>query len=88
MSRTPEQRVADEALTAAIEQTLRAYNGDEPWILTEYVVVTSQHTINDDGEPLTAIGCLHRDGDIPLHRALGLVEYAATRYRKRATEDE
>jgi hypothetical protein len=87
MSRTPEQRAADAALTAAIEQTLTAYADDgQAWILTEYVVLTAQ-TRYDDGEASTAVGALYRDGDVPLHRALGLVEYASTRMRKTIAED-
>ncbi|NBE80326.1 hypothetical protein [Micromonospora rubida] len=88
MSRTPEQVAADDTLTAAIEQTLAAYSDGQPYVLTEYVVVTAQHSFADDGDSLTAIGCLSRDSDVPLHRMLGLVEYASTRLRKRATDDE
>ncbi|TBL44255.1 hypothetical protein EYA84_02095 [Verrucosispora sp. SN26_14.1] len=88
MPRTPDQVAADEALTAAIEQALHAYSDGEPWVLTEYVVVTSQHRFDDDGEGLTAVGTLYRDGDVPLHRALGLVDYAAVRMRKPAAEDD
>jgi hypothetical protein len=86
--RTAEQRDADEALTAAIEQVLRAY-GEGAWngVLTEYIVITSQQNFDDDGEGLTAVGSIFRDGEVPLHRALGLAEYAAARYRKRITTD-
>lgn len=90
MARTEEQVAADDALTAAIEQTLRAYADDsEAWIATEYVVVTSQQRFDDDGEALTAVGTLYRDGgEVPIHRALGLIEYAATRMRKHIADDE
>lgn len=87
MARTAEQTAADEALTAAIERVLQAYDDGHAWILTEYVVVTSQHRFDDDGDPLTAVGVLPRDGDVPLHRSLGLVEYVSTRLRCRITED-
>lgn len=89
-SRTPEQRAADDALTAAVEQALAAYSEpDRPWVLTEYVVVTAQQTYDEAGDGLTAVGCIYRDGDVPMHRVLGLLEYAATRTRKRiATDDE
>jgi hypothetical protein len=86
-SRTPEQVAADEALTAAIEQALAAYGDGVPSVLSEYVVVTSQHRFDDEGDGLTAVGCLYRDGDVPTHRALGLIEYAATRMRKEIAED-
>lgn len=89
MPRTPEQQAADDALTAAVEQCIAAYySGDTPWTLTEYVVVTSQHRWDDDGDAVTAVGSIFRDGDVPIHRALGLVEYAAVRLRKHITDDD
>ncbi|SBT64235.1 hypothetical protein GA0070622_1205 [Micromonospora sediminicola] len=90
MSRTPEQVAADEALTAAIEQALLAYGpGDQAYILTEYVVVTSQQRFDEEGNGITAVGCINRDSDVPFHRILGLLEYAGTRTRRRiATDDE
>ncbi|MFI1197712.1 hypothetical protein ACH4T9_31250 [Micromonospora sp. NPDC020750] len=88
MSRTLEQVAADDALTAAIEQALAAYSDGQAWVLTEYVVLTAQHRFADDGDSLTAVGTLYRDGDVPLHRALGLVGYAETRMRKLIAEDD
>lgn len=81
--RTPEQAAADDALTAAVERVLHAYSNGDAWVLAEYVVVTSQHRFDDDGDPCTAVGVLMRDDDVPVHRALGLVEYASTRLRRR-----
>ncbi|MDG4832427.1 hypothetical protein O7627_24410 [Solwaraspora sp. WMMD1047] len=86
-SRTPEQRAADDALTAAIQQTLDAYAGSGPWLLTEYVVVTAQQGYDEDGDGITAVGQLYRDGDVPLHRALGLLDHAVTRMRARIASD-
>lgn len=57
-------------------------------MLTEYVVATSQHRFDDDGETLTAVGCLFRDGDVPTHRALGLLEYSSTRLRHRIAQGD
>jgi|GEM_PF-5315863 len=85
--RTPEQVAADDALTAAIEAVLAAYGGNTGYVLTEYIVITAQTGWDDGGEQLTAVGCCHKDGDVPLHRCLGLAEYAAARYRKRIVED-
>lgn len=88
-SRTPEQVAADDALTAAIEQTLAAYDdGGQAYVLTEYVVVTSQQRFDEDGDGITAVGLMSRDCDVPLHRLLGLVEYAAARLRKSAAADD
>lgn len=81
MSRTPEQIAADDALTAAIEGVLIAYADDgNAWVISEYIVAAAQHRF-DDGDALTAVGLLYRDGDVPTHRALGLADYAATQLR-------
>ncbi|MER7169158.1 hypothetical protein ABT336_24240 [Micromonospora sp. NPDC000207] len=88
MSRTPEQVAADAALTAAIEQALAVYSDGQPRVLTEYVVLTSQQSFDDEGDSVTAVGTLYRDSSVPLHRALGLVEYVAARMRKRVAEDD
>lgn len=89
MARTPEQVEADEALTAAIQRVIAVrYPDDLPFALTEYVVITSQHRWDDDGEGVTAVGALYRDDDVPYHRALGLLEYATARIRKAICDDE
>lgn len=83
MSRTPEQVAADDALTLAIEGALQAYTDDgQAWVISEYVVITAQHRFDDDGDGLTAVGVLYRDGDVPTHRALGLLDFASTRMRQ------
>lgn len=86
-SRTPEQVAADQALTAAIEQALQAYGDEQAYVLTEYVVITSQQRFAEDGYGVTAVGLISRDSDVPLHRMLGLVEYASTRLRRSAASD-
>jgi hypothetical protein len=89
MARTEEQVAADQALTAAIEQTIAAYfTNDEAYVLSEYVVVTCQQRFDDEGEGVTAIGSIYRDGDVPLHRALGLLEYARIRIKKSISEND
>lgn len=89
MSRTPEQKAADEALTAAIEAHVKAYVDDgHGWVMSEYVVVLSQHRYDENGDGHTGVGIAYRDGDVPVHRALGLVEYAATRMRALITSDD
>jgi hypothetical protein len=86
--RTPEQVEADGALTEAVERCLRAYQEDgTAWALSEYVVISSQHRWDDDGDGITAVATLYRDSDVPVHRALGLVQYAATRMRALIAED-
>lgn len=89
MKRTPEQIAADTALTEAIERAIAAYwTEGGAWVLTEYVVCVSQARWDDHGDQLTAVGVIYRDGDVPHHRALGLVEYVAARIRKQITDDD
>lgn len=90
MARTPEQVAADAALTAAIEAVIAAYHDGDgvAYVLTEYVVVASQITYDGDGDGLTAVATLYRDSDVPIHRALGLLDYARTRMRKAITDDD
>ena len=88
MARTPEQVEADEALTAGINRCAEAYQDDNtPWTLTEFMVVAAQHRWDDDGDARSAITLLYREDSVPLHRALGLAEYAATRLRATIAED-
>lgn len=86
MSSTPEQRDADQALTEAIARCSVAHFGESGRVLTEYVVVISRQGWDDDGDSVTSVETLHSDGDVPLHRCLGLVDYAAVRYRKHIAE--
>lgn len=81
--RTPEQVAADDGLTEAIRAVMLAYAGDEPtaYVLTEYVVISAHHRYDDDGEPITAVSAIYRDGDVPAHRALGLMEFARARLK-------
>ena len=49
---------------------------------TEYLCIYSMQTWDEEGDALTAV-CMAVDGDsVPIHRQLGLVEYAATRLRR------
>lgn len=87
-TRTPEQKAADEQLTAAIEANLHAYRADRPAsVLSEYVVLAASHRWNDDGEPVTSVATIYRDGDVPWHRAMGLVELARTRMKAEIAAD-
>lgn len=87
MPRSPEQIAADAALTAAIEQVLQAYGSGQAYVLTEYVVLTSQQRFDEAGDGITAVGIAYRDGNVPTHRALGLCEYASTRLRHWIAQD-
>jgi hypothetical protein len=88
MHRTPEQIDADAALTAAIERVIATYYPtDEGYVLSEYVTVTCQQRFDDDGTGISAVSIVCRDGDVPVHRALGLLNYAAARMSKVAMHD-
>lgn len=80
--RTPEQRAADEQLREAVKAVTEAYADGESWVPMEYVCVYSMQRWDDDGDALTAVGTAVDSGAVPIHRLLGLVEYAATRYRR------
>ncbi len=86
MTRTAEQREADDDLTRAVERVIGLYDNDgEHWVTTDYMVIAAQRRYDDDGDPLTAVAIAYRDGDVPIHHALGLVEYARARLVKIAT---
>lgn len=90
MSRTPEQKAADEAVTAAVEAQLAAYSepGEEPALLTDYVVLSAQRGFDDDGRSFTTYASMPRDGDLPIHVLLGLTAYAAANYKQMATAED
>ena len=50
MARTPEQIKADNALEAAIEAALKAYNRNTPGVMLAYIVVAEHAEYNDSGE--------------------------------------
>lgn len=88
--RTSEQKAADEALTAAIEAVTAAYWPDEErGILMEYIVCgAAMMAPDDDGDGRTALVHIMRDGDLPHHRAIGLLETVRARLVRQATDDD
>jgi hypothetical protein len=85
---SPDEKTAYEALTDAIEAVVRAQgNREQAWVASEYIVVHAAHRFAADGESYTAVGVIYRDQDVPMHRALGLLEFASTRLRKIIAED-
>lgn len=75
MSRTPEQRAADEALTAAIERAIIAYaqDTDEPAVLGPYAVVAGQAAYDDDGDLDSYVWHHTRDDNVPFYVERGLL---------------
>lgn len=88
MPKDPELAAAEEALTAAIQALLAVVDGENAgkWSLGEYVLVTAQYAYDGEGDLLTSTGLFSRDGQVPLHRALGLVDNARTRLKSWLTE--
>lgn len=77
--RTEEQVTADENLTKAIDQCLRAYGFEENFILTDYLVIAAQVKLDEDGDTSTAYSYLYKDSDLPYYKILGLLEVARAR---------
>lgn len=90
MSRTDEQINADENLTKAIEQCIRAYGYEDAFIVTDYMVIAAQTKLDEDGDSINAYTYLYRDSDMPYHKILGLMEVARRRaaYHMMQGEDD
>lgn len=86
--RTPDQVAADEMLREAVGVVAIAYGDGLPWVPLEYVTVYSMHRFDDEGDALTAVGTAIDSGSVPIHRLLGLLEYASSRYRKTIMTDD
>ncbi len=93
--RTPEQKAADQALTDAIDAVYRAYNhvealteADGPVVLTDYVVVCAFQGWDSDGDQFTQIMLTPRDGDMPVYRILGLLDYGVAREKAIISEPD
>ena len=77
MGRTPEQVAADDALRAAIQGVIEAYNfigTSSPVILTEYVVITCHRGFEDNGDGNARYNWTVQDEGMPWHHIFGLVE--------------
>jgi hypothetical protein len=81
MSRTPEQIAADDGVTKAIEEWLRAYHFDGsddndgiPRVLTDYVILMATQGWDSDGEAMTGYPYCLRDSALPHYRSLGLIQ--------------
>jgi hypothetical protein len=72
--RRKRQKNADEALKAAIEESMKAYEFDR-CVLVDWVVIIAGHLFEAEGGSSTVHGQFVAD-DQPLYRTLGLVEMA------------
>lgn len=90
--RTPEQKQADEELTAAIEKVMAAYEMPLEGVLSGYVVFTAHQGFEDDGYGNTRIQWLCKDDEMPWHHIYGLIDmgrFVIDEQRRRAfREDE
>lgn len=84
--RTPEQKAADEQLRDAVKAVTEAYSDGLAWVPMEYVCIYSMQRWDDDGDAYTAVGTAIDSGAVPIHRLLGLCDYASARYRAMASE--
>lgn len=82
MSRTVEQIAADNALALAIEGVRAVYQHTESdAMLTDFLVIYAEQGYTADGEGFTRHGMLCRDANMPIYRALGLLDYQASKLR-------
>lgn len=63
---------------------LLKHHGAGEGLLVDWTIVTAQHVAEDDGSSSTALG-LWTPETQPIHRTMGLIEYAATRLRNTST---
>lgn len=81
--RTPEQKTADDNLTAAIEAVADAYGYNQPgFINNEYVVVLHQRGWGDNvDDTYSGVVLLYRDGGLPWMSIMGLMAMADRRIK-------
>lgn len=79
VSRSPEEKEADDRLTLAIEHWLRVNKDDGsachdgvPRVLTDYIVFTATQGWKPDGDMVTGHPFIVRDGSMPMYRLVGL----------------
>lgn len=92
MKQTPEQKAAQEALQAAIEQHRKAFTDAEDVpiigeITTDWITVAACISYDDDGDQTVAYHWALSNGAMPDHTAKGLLVHALDMVEK-ASEDE
>jgi hypothetical protein len=89
MSRTPEQKTADELLTKAVDTACRAYGFSAPGTINvQYMVLVEQRIWVDEDSPSTAIVRLYKDGDMPWISIIGLLRASTLRSEAEYLEGE
>lgn len=87
MSRTEAQIVADTNLTESIQNVLKAYEIQDDYILSDYMIICVQSKIDKDGDVETAYSYLYRNSDLPTHVILGLLDIARLRLQHHVSRD-
>lgn len=95
MPKPPEEKEADDRLTAAIENWLRVNKFDGsaeddgiPRVLTDYLVFTATQGWKPDGESVTGHPLVFREDSMPLYRAIGLARLGLVILEKMMDDDE
>jgi hypothetical protein len=87
MQRSPEQKVADEALRAAIETLARMDSeGENDGVLVDFMVVAQYASFDDEGHEVSAYFLQFPNGALATHRAVGLADYAKALLLRNARE--
>ena len=88
MTRTPDQKAADNALEEAVKRALEAYDLNRG-ALVDVLVLSAQTRFDEDGGQYTTVARLTLGG-MPHYRILGLLDFAQAAYRGdiSATPDE
>jgi len=86
MARTEAQREADDKLSEAIQNVLNAYQdeAEHQYFMSDYLVICAQSRIDEDGDSETAYNYLYRNGSLPTHTILGLLDIARGRIQSHA----
>lgn len=78
MSRTPEQKAADEQLAEAVRACMRAEGYDDSGVVVDYMTIVT--TTGFDGEHAIS-GIFYLCSEIPYYRMLGMLDFVSSGMR-------
>lgn len=88
MGQSPEKSAATERLDAAIKEALRAYAYDENTpLVVDWVVAVAQQGVDAEGDAISAYCHLFPEGEMPPHRAIGLLKVVGDYLARSWAED-
>ena len=79
MTRTPEQKAADEGLNEAIHACMKAEGQEDLGVVVDHMVIVA--TANFEGDDSLSSISFFSGGDIPYYRMLGMLDFIATGIR-------